>query len=85
MLTYLVGADEADGADGGVVQDEVDGLVRAVNDVDHTGRYSRLVEQLHEEHARSRVALGRLDDHRVATHERHREHLLGKDGKLTSL
>ncbi|KUI56600.1 hypothetical protein VP1G_10870 [Cytospora mali] len=68
VLAGLVAADEADGLDGRVVQDEVDGAVRAVDDVDDARREARLLGQFGEDHGRARVALRGLEHERVAGH-----------------
>lgn len=66
VLSSLVGADEADGLDAGLIEDEVDGPGGAVNDVDDTGREAGLLGKLSEDHARTGVALRRLEDNSVA-------------------
>ncbi len=50
-------------------------FVRPVHDVDDPWRESGLVNELHKDHGCAGVALGRLQQHRVARHQRHREHL----------
>jgi hypothetical protein len=66
VFTSLVGADEGDGLDLGLVNDEVDSLGRAVNDVDNTWREASLLGELGQDHGGTRVALRGLDDASVA-------------------
>lgn len=62
VFTSLVGANEGDGLDLGLVNDEVDGLGRAVDDVDHTWREASLLGELGQDHGSTRVALRWLDN-----------------------
>lgn len=50
VLAGLVATDEAHGLDGGLVKDEVDGVVGAVDDADNAGREAGLFSQLDEDH-----------------------------------
>ena len=67
VLSGLVGANEADGLDAGLVDDKVDRLSRTVDDVDNTGREAGLLGKLSEDHARTGVALRGLDDNCVTS------------------
>lgn len=66
VLARLVAAHEADGLDGRLVEDEVDGAVRTVDHVDHALGEAGLLDELGQNHGRSRVTLRRLKDERVA-------------------
>jgi hypothetical protein len=72
-------ADEADGLDGGVVEDGLDAVLVAVHDVEDARRQAGLHHQLGQAHRHGRIALGRLEDEGVAagdgrTHHPHRDH-----------
>ena len=66
-------ADEADRLDVGIVEDRVDRLLVAVDDVENAGRAAGLDEQFAEPHRHAGVALGRLQDEGVAASDRRRE------------
>ena len=74
VLAGGVGADEGDGADVGVVADEVDGVVGAVDEVDCARGEARLHGELHEADRGERHALRRLEDVGVAEDARKRVH-----------
>ena len=67
------GADEADGADVGIVEDGVDGFLVAVHHIEDAGGQARLDHELGEPHGHARIALGRLQDEGVAAGDRRRE------------
>ena len=60
------------GADPLVGEDRVDGLLVTIDNVEHTGRQTGLDQQLGEPQRHRRVALGGLEDERVAARERRR-------------
>ena len=66
VFTSLVGADEGDGLDPGLVNDEVDCLGCAVNNVDDTWREASLLGKLGQDHGSTRVTLRGLDNASVA-------------------
>jgi hypothetical protein len=66
VLASLVGAHERNRADVWVVADEIDRVVRTMNDVNYTRWATRLIEHLAEQQRRAWIALARLDDARVA-------------------
>ena len=66
-------ADEADRLDVGIVEDGVDRLLVAVDDVEDARRAARLDEQFAEPHRHARVALRGLQDESVAAGDRRRE------------
>ena len=66
-------ADEADRLDVGIVEDGVDRLLVAVDDVENAGRAARFDEQFAEAHRHAGVALGRLEDEGVAAGDGRRE------------
>lgn len=66
VFASLVGANEGDGLDLGLVNDEVDSLGRTVDDVDNTWREASLLGELGQDHGSTRVALRGLDDASVA-------------------
>ena len=68
------GADEADGLDGGVGEDGVDGGLVAVDDVEDAVGEAGFLEHLGEEDGGGGVALGGLEDEGVAAGEGEREH-----------
>ena len=57
----------------GSVEQRVDRLLVAVDDVEHAGRQAGLDQQLGEPHRHRRIALRRLEDEGVAAGERRRE------------
>ncbi|KAJ6446052.1 CMGC/SRPK protein kinase [Purpureocillium lavendulum] len=66
VLAGLVAADEADGLDGRLIEDEVDGAVGAVDDVDDALGEARLLHKLRQDHGGAGVTLRRLQDESVA-------------------
>ena len=66
VFTSLVGANEGNGLDPGLVNDEVDSLGRAVDDVDNTWREASLLGELGQDHGGTRVTLRGLNDASVA-------------------
>jgi hypothetical protein len=73
------GADKADGADIGIVQDRVDRDLVAVHDVEDPGRETCFDHQFSQSHGHTRVAFGRFQDECVAAGDRrgelpHRNH-----------
>ena len=66
-------ADEADGLDVGIVEDGVDRLLVAVDDVEDAGRQAGLDQQLGQHQRHAGVALGRLQDEGVAAGDGGRE------------
>mmetsp|Transcript_31156 Transcript_31156/g.65290 ORF Transcript_31156/g.65290 Transcript_31156/m.65290 type:complete len:227 (+) Transcript_31156:1573-2253(+) len=74
MCARRVAADERDRLDRRVVADEVDGVVGAVDDVEHALRHPRLDRQLRQSHCGERHALRGLEDEGVAADGGHREH-----------
>ena len=67
-------ADEADGLDGGVREDGVDGGLVAVDDVEDAVGQAGFLEHLGEEDGGAGVALAGLEDEGVAAGEGDREH-----------
>ena len=67
-------ADERDRANRRMREDRVDGFLVAVHDVEHALGQSRLGEQLGHAQREAGIALGRLQDERVAAGERDGEH-----------
>ena len=67
------GADETDRRDVGIVEDGVDRLLVAVDDVEDARRQSRLQHQLGKRHRHAGIALRRLEDEGVAAGDRGRE------------
>ncbi len=57
-----------------MLQDRVDGFLVAVNDVEDAIGQARFLEQLGHVQREARIALGWLQDERVAARDRHREH-----------
>ena len=68
------GAHEADRADVGVLEDPVHRDLVAVHDVEHAVGQPRVVEDLGDQHAGARVALGRLEHDGVAARDGVRDH-----------
>lgn len=68
VLSGAVAADEADGLDGGFVEDEIDCLGGAVDNVDDTGGEACFPGQLGQDHCSSGVPLRWLEDETVARH-----------------
>ena len=66
-------ADEADRLDVGIIEDGVDRLLVAVDDVEDAGRPARLDEQFAEPHRHAGIALRGLQDEGVAAGDRRRE------------
>ena len=66
VLRDVGAADEPDPLDVGVGEDGVDGLLVAVHDLEHPGGQTGLEEQLGQAHRHRRIALGGLEDERVA-------------------
>ena len=66
VLAGFVAADEADGLDGRLVQNKVDGAVGAVHDVDDALGEAGLLDEFRQNHGGAGVALRRLEDQRVA-------------------
>ena len=67
-------ADEAHRLDVGRVQDGVDRLLVAVDDVEHAIGQARFLEPLRQQQRGGGIALGRLQDEAVAGGQRHGEH-----------
>jgi hypothetical protein len=63
-------ADKTDRFDGGIVQNRVDRLSVAINDVEHAGRKPGLDKQFGQTHRYRRIAFGRLEDKSVAAGQR---------------
>src|SRR5207302_7502012 len=74
------GADEGDGLDAGVGEDGVDGVLAAVDDVEHAVRQAGLPVQAGDEVGGGGVALGRLEDERVTGGDGDRVHPQGHHG-----
>lgn len=72
VLAGLVATDKADSLDGGVVEDKVDSLVSAVDDVDNTLGETSLVDELGEDHGSARVTLRRLENKCVTSNSGNR-------------
>lgn len=66
VFACFVAADEGDGLDAGLVDDEVYGFGGPVNDVDDAWGEAGFGGELGEDHAGAGVALGGLDDDGVA-------------------
>ena len=66
-------ADERDGVDARVVEDALDDLAAAVDEVDHAGRQAERVELLEGDLLGQRDLLGGLEDERVPAGDRERE------------
>ncbi len=80
------GADELDGIDAGVLQDGIDSLASAVNDVEHAVRQPGLLPQLGLELRGAGRVTGGLPDEGVAGHEGdrvdpHRDHRREVEGR----
>ena len=71
----MIGSDEGDGLDVGVVADEVDGVVGSVNDVDDAVRCAGFAQHVDEHHAGAGISLRGLDDVRVSASQGNWEHL----------
>lgn len=69
VFTCAVATDEANGLDGRLVQDEVDGLRGPVDDVDHTRGHAGFLAKLRQDHGGAGVPLGRLH-HQAVTGDR---------------
>ena len=67
-------SDEADRLDVVMVEDRVDHLLVAVDDVEDAVGQARFLHQLGEAHRHGRVALAGLEDERIAAGDRDREH-----------
>ena len=67
-------ADEAHRGDVRMIEDCVDHLLVAVDDVEDAVGQARFLHQLGEPHRHGRVALGWLEDEGVAARDRHSEH-----------
>jgi hypothetical protein len=72
-------ADEADGLDVGMVEDALDAVLVAMDDVEDARRQAGLHHQFGQAHRHRRIALGGLEDEGVAasdgrTHHPHRDH-----------
>ena len=67
------GADEGDRVDPRVVEDPLDDLAAAVDEVDHAVRQPEPVDDLERDLLRERHLLGRLEDERVAAPDGERE------------
>lgn len=67
VFTSLVGANEGDGLNPGLVDNEVDRLGRAVDDVDDTWREAGLLGELGQDHGSTGVTLRWLNDAGVAS------------------
>ncbi len=67
-------ADEADRRDVRMVEDRVDHLLVAVDDVEDSVGQPGFLHQLGEAHRHGRVALAGLQDERIAAGDRHAEH-----------
>mmetsp|Transcript_8214 Transcript_8214/g.21518 ORF Transcript_8214/g.21518 Transcript_8214/m.21518 type:complete len:309 (+) Transcript_8214:400-1326(+) len=74
VLARRVTADERDGLDLGSVADEVDGVVLAMDDVEHAVGKASLEGELGEAHGCERHSLRGLHHIRVSARDAHREH-----------
>jgi len=67
-------ADEADGLDGGVIEDSVDGLLISVNDVEDAVGKASFFEELREEDGCGGVAFAGLEDEGISAGQCDRKH-----------
>ncbi|MDI2022947.1 hypothetical protein PJL18_03491 [Paenarthrobacter nicotinovorans] len=68
------GADEGDAVHVRVGQQALNGFLATVQDLEHSVRQSGLLPQLGQQHRGGRIALGGLEDERVAGGDGHRSH-----------
>ena len=66
VLAGLVATDEADGLDGGLVEDEVDGFMSTMDDVDDTSGETGLLAEFSKDHGSARVTFRGLQNKGIA-------------------
>lgn len=83
VFSCLVGADEGDGSDGGVLNDVVDGIVTTVNQVDDTLGELNILEELGQKRGGTSDLFGGLQDIGVTAGDTDGEHPKGNhDGEV---
>lgn len=65
VTTSSIASDKADGLDRRLIQNEVDGILGSVNDVQHTIRQTSFLGKLRNDHSSTGIPLGGLHDQAV--------------------